>query len=818
MTTLRVLTIGCLGIGLLSHALFWHGAAAGQAPAGYGASGPPTAWSLDLRASCVVVPQVSGYRWRGAGRPAVAIEHVRAHALLADGIAVTTLEIALYNPGDRDEEVVLLLPVPAGATVSGFEFAGTAAEPRMEILPVAVASATYREIVARLRDPALLEFVGHGLVRSSVFPVSARGRQQVRMRYEHVLERDGDRFDYVLPRSESLATRAPWQITTEITGRHPVATIYSPSHELHVVRRTDRHAHVTAAGSPHLAPGPFRLSVLRATGGGLAASLLAYPDPVEGGGLFLLMMGLPDGGALSMGSGASVSSAPAARGGREVILVLDRSGSMAGAKMEHARAAALRVLEDLGPRDCFNIIDYSHAVGVFAPSPVPRTDEALAAARTHLARLVPTGGTNLHDAVLEALRQPGRDGALSLVLLLTDGIPTIGRTEEADFHALIARANPRARRLFTLGLGSDVNAPLLDALAERTRGTSHYVLAGADLEPTVAKLSKRLKGPVLTDLALTALGPGGDPAPAAVRDVLPALLPDLYEGDQLVVLGRYLTHDALRFELRGLQGDETRVFRCAFGLERASVRNAFVARLWASRQIATLSDLIRQQGGVGPGQPGAATALGGPHGHGAASFAGSGRASHGSGAGHPAGRAAGGHAGGPATGELVDEILRLSTRYGVLSEYTAFLAREGTDLARWDHLNTLCADEYRGKAAQVRTGVGAITQAWNLQAGKGQLALNPTNAFVGPDQQRVELTTVQQLHDRCFFQRGPRWIDSRLITRTDGHTPDETVVFGSARYFELVEELAARGHTAFLALQGEILLEIGGKRVLIVNP
>ncbi len=158
---------------------------------------PRAAWS-----SNVVVPQARSY---AMGRsPALEISNVTVGVVIRDQVATTMMEIRLRNPAAARQEAELLVPVPDRAVIRGFSFQGPGAEPSARLLPRDEAKATYDRIVARARDPALLEFAGFNLVRSSVFPVEAGGTQAVRLTYEHLLPATGDRVDYVLPRSESF--------------------------------------------------------------------------------------------------------------------------------------------------------------------------------------------------------------------------------------------------------------------------------------------------------------------------------------------------------------------------------------------------------------------------------------------------------------------------------------------------------------------------------------------------------------------------------------------------------------------------------------
>lgn len=695
-----------------------------------------------------------------------------AHAKVAihDRAATTTLEFEVSNPASVATEAVLLVPVPEGAAVSSFSFDGAAAEPTARILPRDEARRLYDEITRRMRDPALLEFVDFRCLRSSVFPVPANGQLRLRLSYDHVLEADGNRVDYLLPRSEMLGHEVPWTIEVDLEARAPLALVYSPSHELATAKLSPQHWRLGVTVASQRDPGAFRLCfTTTADPSRPTASLFAYPDPKVGGGYFLL---LAEGPALAP---------PPIR--REVTLVLDRSGSMAGRKLEQTRAAALQVIEALADGEGIQLIEYGNTVGSAFAQPVAKTAETMAKARTWLANLRPNGGTNLHDALLEALRAPVLPDMLPLVLFLTDGIPTVGPTRESELRELVAKGNPHGRRVFCFGVGHDVNVPLLDRIAETTRAVTTYVQPEEDVELKVARTFARLGKPLLGEPVLHTVDAAGQPD-SRVSDSLPARLPDLYTGDQLVVLGRYRGEADLHFELRGIAHDGERRFEFALPVAGATVRHAFVPRLWASRQIAFLVDELRQKAGDlgGPPQVAGADPFTAPH-----------------------------------LRELRDEILRLSTEFGVLGEYTSFLATEGSRLDDWSALTTACTTVLQGRAVAVRSGIAAVNQGYNLWAQKGQERTNYANFYLDAGMQPVVTTGVQQVCDRALFKRGDRWIDSRNVVQ-QRLQPDETVPFASPRYFALVDQLAAQGRTAVLSLKGEVLLTIEGHTILFSAP
>lgn len=714
----------------------------------------------------VVIPQ----RRVVPARPQVGtvqITAVHADVRITDQVAVTTLDVHLRNPTGQRLEAEIVMPAPDGAVVRGFTFQGAGSEPSAQLLPKEEARRIYDSIVNQTRDPALLEFIGYNLIRSSVFPVEPGGTQQVRLTYEQVLPADGTRVDYVLPRSQAVDYHVPWQVKVSIESKQPISTVYSPSHRIETRAAGDNQLTATVPPDAQREPGSFRLSYLLQRDG-VTASLFAYPDPSVGGGYFLLLAGAP---LIKKPDGH-----PAIK--REVTLVLDRSGSMNGEKLKQVREAALQILAGLEDGEAFNLIVYNEQVELFAEMPVIKSDQTVQSARNYLHGVKARGGTNIHDALLESLRQPPTDGMLPIVLFLTDGLPTIGQTSERAIRDVAEKANRFNRRVFTFGVGLDVNSPLLENIAYQTRAASTFVLPGEDVEVKVASVFKRLSGPVLADTKLAVLDLAGQPALGRVRDLLPVRLPDLFDGDQLVLLGQYVGEQPVQFELAGNYLGAHRSFRFDFDMTRATTRNAFVPRLWASRKIGVLIDAIRASGAdVNP---------------------------------------VNNTPNDPKLKELIDEIVRLSTEFGILTEYTAFLAREGTDLRDREGVERRVEMNLQSRAVRDRSGLGAINQDNNLAKQKAQAALNPGNKFLNDKMEEVAITSVQQVADRALYLKEGNWIDSKLVAKAV--KADREVEFGSPEHIDLAYKLAARNRQAAVALSGEVLVEIDGENVLVKAP
>lgn len=723
----------------------------------------------NARPTHVIVPQARSARLLG-GVERAGVSRVRAEVAITRQVAVTTLDIDIANPTSRIVETEMLIPVPDGALVRGFDFEGGALEPTAQLLPAAEARATYDDIVRRTLDPALLEFAGHDTVRSSVFPVPAHGTQRVRLVYEHVLPAVGDRVDYVLPRSESLeASWIPWELSVRIEAGSPISAVYSPTHALEKRRSASQAVELSADAAALREPGPLRFSYLL-EGAGVNASLYSFPDARVGGGYFLLLAGLP------------VEIAAEDVQPREVILVVDTSGSMTGEKLEQVRQAARSVLQALEPGERFNLIDYQTHVSSFAPRPVEKTERNVQQALQYLAALRPGGGTNLAGALREALRQDSRPGAVPIVLFLTDGVPSVGDTQELAIAESSAALNRHQKRVYSFGVGEDVNAPLLDRLARQTRGFSSYVGPRQDVARAVREVFTKLHGPVLARPRLAALDAQGDSASHRITALVPDALPDLYEGDQLCVLGQYRGEEPITFELSGAYFGEERTFRFEFDLDQPSLDNAFVPRLWADRRIGELIDQVRMAGA------------------------------------DPAALARGPRAfADPAARELSAEILALSTEYGILTEYTAFLALEGTDLSRPQEVMAQLDLSLLNRAQRIRVGRAALNQSLNSNDARMRTRLNRRNTFLDAELREVSIAAVQQVGERAYFQRGATWVESALLAGGPEQNIDHTLTPGGPGYRPLVSRLLETGRQGVLGLEGNVLLSIDGQSVLILD-
>jgi len=697
----------------------------------------------------------------------VRLAAIDADIHIEDRSATTTLVLTLQNQTGSLQQTEVLLPIPAGATLGSFEIEGAGGKLPARLMPRDEARRTYDEIVRRLIDPGLLEFAGTGLIRSSVFPVPPHGTARAKIIYEEILSEVDGRIEYSLPRSEAADASVPWKIDLRWKPSAGRLALYCPSHPAEIRPQAD--GTLTMALHGNVQPGAFRVSALRRGDAASAAlSVVAYP-PCDGeDGYFLMIVAPPE-----------ASKTPALK--REVTLVLDHSGSMAGEKMEQVRAAALQVIEGLEDGESFNLIFYNENVEALFKAPRIKDPATIRIARDALAGLRPSGGTNIHDALERAITQPPTAGQLPVALFLTDGIATVGETFEKKIRDSIARDNVGKRRIFSFGVGLDVNTPLLARLADDSRATSVFVLPREDVELKVVSVFRRLAGPVVMEPVLGTNHPDGSMAAGRIGDVLPAVLPDLFAGDSKVILGRYRGDRPLEFVVHGRSAMGEVLTQCRFDPATATQANAHVPRLWATRRISSLTDALRDLGSA-----------------------------NGSGNQLPS-------ANDPRAKELVDEIIRLSLRHGVLSEYTAFLARDGAPFdPRPAAIQREAMHNFQTRAMGTRSGAGSFNQEANSVASKASSVMNRDNSYLDASLQPANTGGVQQIGDRTFFENHGAWTDSRLAGTSAPQNLIE-IRIGSADFDKLVDSLVVANRQSVLSLPGDVIFNHDGRNYKLVH-
>ncbi len=533
------------------------------------------ACAISARAHGILIPEEKAV-------PPLAMVNHRVSITMEDQVAITKVEQTFRNHTDRQLEATYVFPVPKGASVNKFTMWVNGTEVRGEMIEADKARQIYTQIVQRTQDPGLLEYMGNNLLRMRVFPIPPKSDQKVAMSYTSVASQDAGLVEYVYPLKtdgKATSTLEDFSIQATIKSQHPIENVYSPTHAISLTRPNDREVNVKFERNQGLLDKDFQL--FYATGNKEIGFTTLTQRPISSEKGFFLLLISP---RLEMSRDQFMA--------RDMVLVLDTSGSMRGPKMDQARRALKYCLDNLDARDRFGLINFATTVSKYRDGLVEMNKEQLDHAKKWVDNLEATGGTAINDALAAALEmRPSDSGRTFTIVFFTDGQPTIGETNIEKITKNALAKNSANTRIFTFGVGDDVNATFLDNLAEQTRAVSTYVRPAEDIEAKVSSLFSKISHPVLANLKLTAA------QDVRLEEIYPPQLPDLFHGGQLVVLGRYsgLGHAALT--LSGNVGKEPREFVYEINFpDKTTDDRGFVEHLWARRKVGYLLDQIRANG------------------------------------------------------------------------------------------------------------------------------------------------------------------------------------------------------------------------------
>jgi Ca-activated chloride channel family protein len=545
--------------------------------------------------------------------PPLALVRHRVTVEIDRQAATTTVEQVFLNNTDRQLEAQYVFPIPRGATMSRFTMLVNGKQKAGEVVEKNQARQIYNSIVHRSQDPGLLEYLGGEIFRANIFPIAARGSQTITLRFEQILASQDALVNYTYPVRASTrrgpTIQGEFSIETSIKSAAPILNVYSPSHSVSVARANEREAKVSYSDRRTTLDKDFQL-FYSISDKEIGLNLVTYRPNPKDPGFFMLL--------LAPKSTLEVDRIIE----RDIVFVIDVSGSMAGEKIKQARNALKYLVTKLNDGDRFNIVPFSSFADPWQKGLVSakeRRQDGLKFAETLLAQ----GGTDIagaFDAATSVLMtDPTRP---SYIIFMTDGKPTMGETTDpkrilAKVIAARGGKNGDTLRLFTWGVGYDVDTHLLDDMANQGGGISEYVRPEEDIAAKVAAFANKASQPVLTGLDLKVLG-----EKVQLVNLHPRTLPDLYAGGQLVLLGRYTGEGDIALQLSGRVNGKTETFTYEGKFSAEESKSKFIELLWAQRRIGHLLDQIRLHG---------------------------------------------------ETKELVDDVIRLSKEYGIQTPYTSQL-------------------------------------------------------------------------------------------------------------------------------------------------
>ncbi len=513
-------------------------------------------------------------------KPIVPLE-VKYHKVtveIENQVSTTHIDEVFVNPNDMDLEGTFIFPLPERASFSDLDMYIDGKKVEGKILDATEARKTYEDIVRRLKDPALLEYVNRNTFKLRVYPIPAHGEKRVEITYTETLTYDFSTVRYVYPLNTEKFSSAPLHevsLDVLIKSSAPVTTVYSPSHEIDIARKGDREVRLSYEDKNVL---PDRDFVLYYTLSDkeVGLSLITYKDR-RGPGYFMLLIS------------PQQDIDPSDVVPKDVTFVLDTSGSMKGEKLVQAKDALKYCIGALNTRDRFNIVRFSTDTEKFRSGPVSPDRANRDAAFDFIDGLVARGGTNINDSLTEALAGTPDRNRPRIVVFITDGDPTVGITDIGSIIKNVAAANRAKARIFVFGVGEDINTHLLDRISSGNHGTSEYVTPTENIESVVSGFFTKINDPAMTNLVLKS-------SRVKLRDYYPVTLPDLFAGSQVTVVGTYEGSGPSTITLSGTTGTRETVFEYPVNFSERDAKSDFLPRVWANRKVAYLLDEIRLNG------------------------------------------------------------------------------------------------------------------------------------------------------------------------------------------------------------------------------
>jgi len=650
--------------------------------------------------------------------PYLTVQSHHVNVTIDRQVATTRVDQVFRNDSQWSLEGTYIFPLPEEAAISEFAMWIDGQKVEGQLYTKEEARRIYNEIVRRRLDPALLEYIGRDLFQASIFPIDPGHTRRVVIEYSQILPIDNGLVQYVYPLSTEKFSAKPLEevsVTVEVKSNEAIKAIYSPSHPVSIDRESNFSALVGWEDRDVRPETDFAL-YYTVSADDLGLNLLSYKEDQEDGFFTLLI-------APSLEVGEVIE--------KDMILVLDTSGSMEGEKLSQAQDALTFVLEHLNPGDRFNVVSFSTGVRSFSNR--LETLNNVAEARDFVHNLRAEGSTDINRALLEAIASldVGNERP-AIIIFLTDGLPTSGVTEADLILNNIDQATSSNVRIFPFGVGDDVDTFLLDSLARQQRGTSAYVRPGERVDEAVSAFYAKVSTPVLADVSLSVDG-------VQINDTYPFPLPDIFAGTQLIVTGRYRQGGPASVTLRGTVNGRAEIFQYEDLTFTHGGGSAFIPRLWATRKIGHLLNQIRLHG---------------------------------------------------ESKEAVDQIVKLSIRYGIITPYTSFLVEEPDDALTAAGREEIIEREVQviqdEAAALPQSGAEAVERSVASDAlEQAEVAAPAQSLYAAKDEDTAgsrgageaiaQEPVVSAVADKAFILRDGVWTDT-----TFDPTQMETIRFGFA--------------------------------------
>jgi uncharacterized protein YegL len=514
---------------------------------------------------------------------ALPVSAIKIKAAIDGQIATVRVEHLFRNESDDVLEGTYYFPIPEGATL--LEFAVYDGDERRvgRVKEKEEARAAYAQAASQGEDPAILEMTKSGWFQSRIYPIPARSEKRVEIIYSQILSLKDNiaTFDYPLGRGYKKLKVPVGSVEIELDVRSAVAikNLFSPTHPLDLQYDGDRHvtSRLSTVGGDQAEN--FQL-IYSLSDEEFGMSLITYRKEGEDG-YFLLMLS------------PKVEFDDKRISAKDVVFVIDVSGSMEGDKLKQAKEALrFGLTKTLNEDDRFNIVAFDTRIQALSSEMMQATRANIAGALSFVDKLVSNGGTNINEALVTAMKMFQPSGRPQNLVFLTDGQPT-GVTDPGMICLNARSANHANARVFTFGVGADVNRLLLERLALENRGAQSSIDNQSKLAHEVSTFFAKVSKPVLSDLSVNF-------GVVQAHRTHPSVLPDLYTRSQIKIFGRYSNPVDIKnatVALTGRMNEQPRQFDFdGLNFPLATADKDFLPRLWATERVNALLAEIRLNG------------------------------------------------------------------------------------------------------------------------------------------------------------------------------------------------------------------------------
>lgn len=694
----------------------------------------------------------------------------KIEAKIFDQTAITSVEQVFYNPTGRRLEAYFLFPVPKDVVITKFSMSINGKMQEAELLDAAKAREIYEQIVRKAQDPALLEYYNQGLFRVRIFPIEPNSEQKIQLTYSETLAKNSGTITYSFPLNSAKYAAKPLNnlsLSAKIESAKKIKTLYCPTHEVEIIRKDDKNATVGFEQKNVRPDRDFEL-FFNLDDSKIGLSMLSFKEAGEEGYFFM---------NISPGLGDFKEIVK-----KDIVFVMDKSGSMSDKKMDQAKKALKFCIENLNPGDRFEVIPFSTEANSLFGEVVDFNPTTKKKAIEFIDALRPIGGTNVEEALEMALSsQKSQSERPFVIIFMTDGKPTIGETSEENLLKKIKTSNKNNIRIFSFGIGTDLNTHLLDKMTEMTKGYRTYVLEDEDIEIKVSDFYEKVSSPVLTDLKISF------DKKVSISEVYNKEIPDLFKGSNVSLLGRYNGSGKSIVTLQGKINSVAQTYQFEVNFEESQDKFNFIPGLWASRAVGYLLDQIRLHG---------------------------------------------------ESKELKDEVVRLAKKHGIITPYTSYLILEDEAISSRNNIirpsdqilrprtleapqiqselnlddvkNTVVSKEESKKAGSSSVRASKEIQTMNLaenisEVSQGVERLDYTDK-IGNKRNLSENISV--IKGRAQYENNGIWLDAKVALDTDKNSNTVRIKFNSKEYFELVQKNTSN---QFLALGKNVRFKEGNQ-------